>query len=85
MYEWGLEQMHFFAESWPFFVRQFTQCAFKYDKNLYLRYTTLLSKGQRLRKQLGHSTGSICEYLHYYRHFVCSKLPLVVSRLHLAL
>jgi hypothetical protein len=40
----------------------------------------LLSKGQRLRKQLGHSTGSICECLHYFRHFVCSKLPLVVSR-----
>jgi hypothetical protein len=58
MYESRLEQLHFFAESWPFFVRQFTEWAFKYENKHYLRHRMLLSKGQRLRKQLGHSTGS---------------------------
>ena len=82
MYERRLEQLHFFAESWPFLVRKFTKWAFKYENKHYLRHRMLLSKASGSKNSSGiprdqFANASITFAILYARNYLWSSLDCI--------
>ena len=83
--EMRLEKLHFFEESRPFSVKQFKNRTSKYGNKPCFKYLMNFWKCGGEQNRMGCPKNQVCKYLHHFRHFVCSKLPSVVSQLHLAL